>query len=275
MVNPEANGAKTWFVTGSGQGLGRAIVEAALERGDNVAATTRRVADVAGLTERFGDRVLPLALDVRDRAAAAPALALAKERFGRIDVVVNNAARALSCAVEEAGEAEVRDVIDTNLLGTLWVSQAALPILRAQGSGHIVQISSGGGIVSWPMNGVYQSSKYGVEGLSESLAQEARHLGIRVTIVQAGHMETGMGRHARSEGPPIAAYDQPRAQMGGVAGRKGNDPRDLAPKLLQLVDLPDPPLRMLLGRPIDDIRATYEQRLATWTEWSRILDGVS
>lgn len=265
---------RTWFVTGSGQGLGRAIVVAALGRGDNVAATTRNLADVAGLADEFGDRVLPLALDVRDRAAAAPALAAARDRFGRIDVVVNNAARALSCAVEEAGEAEVRDVIDTNLLGTLWVTQAALPILRAQGAGHIIQISSGGGIVSWPLNGIYQSSKYGIEGLSESLAQESRHLGIKVTIVQAGHMETGMGRYARSDSPPISAYDGPRGQMSGVSGRKGNDPNDLAPRLLQLVDLPDPPLRMLLGRPIDDIRATYEQRLRTWEDGPRIFEGV-
>jgi NAD(P)-dependent dehydrogenase (short-subunit alcohol dehydrogenase family) len=260
---------KTWFVTGSGQGLGRAIVEAALERGDRVAATTRTLADVAMLTGRFDDRVLPLALDVRDRAAAAPALAAARERFGRIDVVVNNAARALSCAVEEPTEREVRDVIDTNLLGTLWVTQAALPILRAQGGGHIIQISSGGGVVSWPMNGIYQSSKYGVEGMSESLAQESRHLGIKVTIVQAGHMETGMGRTARSEAPPIAAYDQPRAAMGGVSGRKGNDPRNLAPRLLELADMPEPPLRMLLGRPIDDIRAAYEERLRVWADGPR------
>jgi NAD(P)-dependent dehydrogenase (short-subunit alcohol dehydrogenase family) len=265
------SGPKTWFVTGSGQGLGRAIVEAALARGDQVAATTRRLSDVAGLAGPYGDRVLPLTLDVRDRAAAAPAIAAARERFGRIDIVVNNAARALSCAVEEAGEAEVRDVIDTNLLGTLWVTQAALPVLRAQGSGHIIQISSGGGIVSWPMNGIYQSSKYGIEGLSESLAQEAGHLGIKVTIVQAGHMETGMGRTARSQLPPIADYDSPRVLMSRTSGRKGNDPRDLAPKLLQLADLPDPPLRMLLGRPIDDFRATYEERLRTW---SRILDDA-
>jgi NAD(P)-dependent dehydrogenase (short-subunit alcohol dehydrogenase family) len=265
---------KTWFVTGAGQGLGRAITAAALERGDNVAASTRRLADVADLTERYGDRVLPLALDVRDRAACAPALAAARAAFGRIDVVVNNAARALSCAVEEATESEVRDVIDTNLLGALWVSQAALPILRAQGAGHLVQISSGGGIISWPINGVYQSSKYGLEGFSESLAQESRHLGIKVTIVQVGHMETAMGRNARSEGRPLPDYDEPRARMGGVSGRKGNDPGDLAPELLRLVDLPDPPLRMLLGRPIDDIRASYEERLRTWADGLPAMDGV-
>jgi NAD(P)-dependent dehydrogenase (short-subunit alcohol dehydrogenase family) len=265
---------KTWFVTGSGQGLGRAIVCAALERGDFVAASTRKLADVAGLADSYGDRVLPLALDVRDRAAAAPALAAAREKFGRIDVVVNNAGRGLACAVEEASEREVRDVIDTNLLGTLWVTQAALPIMRAQGAGHIVQITSGGGVISWPTNGVYQATKFGIDGMSESLAQEARHLGIKVTIVQVGHMETNLGRTVTSENPPLEAYAQPRAAMSGVSGRKGNDRNDLAPKLLAVVDAPDPPLRVLLGRPLDDIRAAYEQRLKTWAEWSRILDGA-
>jgi NAD(P)-dependent dehydrogenase (short-subunit alcohol dehydrogenase family) len=265
--------AKTWFVTGSGQGLGRAIVCAALDRGDRVAASTRNIADVAGLTERYGDRVLPLALDVRERAAAAPALEAARERFGRIDIVVNNAARALAVAVEEATEREARDVIETNLLGTLWVTQAALPILRAQGAGHIVQISSGGGVISWPTNGVYQASKFGIEGMSESLAQETSHLGIKVTIVQVGHMESGLGRTSKGERPPLEAYEAPRAKMGGVSGRKGNDPNVLARKLLKIVDAEDPPLRALLGRPIDDIKAAYEARLKTWADWSGIVDG--
>lgn len=264
---------KTWFVTGSGQGLGRAIVCAALERGDQVAASTRNIADVAGLADRFGERVLPLELDVRDRGAAAPALAKAREHFGRIDVVVNNAGRALACAVEEANEREARDVIDINLLGTLWVTQAALPILRAQGSGHIVQISSGGGVISWPMNGVYQASKWGIEGMSEALAQETRHLGIKVTIVQVGHMESGLGRTAAPEGPTLDAYAEPRAKLGGVAGRKGNDPNALAVKLLKVVDAEEPPLRALLGRPLDDISAAYEERLSSWSEWLRVLES--
>jgi NAD(P)-dependent dehydrogenase (short-subunit alcohol dehydrogenase family) len=264
--------AKVWFVTGAGQGLGRAIASAALERGDCVAASSRKLADVASLAKRFGERVLPLALDVRDRAAAAPALAAARERFGRIDVLVNNAGRALPCAVEEASEREVRDLIETNLLGILWVTQAALPILRAQGGGHIVQISSGGGVISWPMNGIYQASKWGMEGMSEALAQETRHLGIKVTIVQVGHMETNMGRWT-PEGPRLDAYDAPRAQLGSVAARKGNDPHVLALKLLEVVDTEDPPLRVLLGRPLDDIRAAYEQRLKTWAEGIPLLDS--
>lgn len=264
---------KTWFVTGAGRGLGRAIAGAALDRGDSVAATSRRLEDVADLADRYAGRVLPLGLDIRDRAAAAPALAAARERFARLDVVVNNAARSLVGAVEEVPEAEARDLIDTNLLGTLWVTQAALPILRAQGAGHIVQISSGGGVISWPMNGVYQASKWGLEGMSEALAQESRHLGIKVTIAQVGHMESGFGRPPASDQPTLDAYAAPRAQLSGVAGLKGNDPNALSLDLLKVVDADDPPLRVLLGRPLSDIRASYEQRLATWEEWSRKMYG--
>jgi NAD(P)-dependent dehydrogenase (short-subunit alcohol dehydrogenase family) len=263
---------KVWLVTGSGQGLGRAIAEAALERGDSVVATTRNRDDVEDLAEQYGDRVLPLALDVRERSAAAPALASAIARFGRLDVLVNNAARGLSCAVEEASEQEVRDLFDTNLFGALWVTQAALPIMRAQGAGHIVQISSGGGVISWPINGVYQASKWALEGLSESLAQESRHLGIKVTTVQVGHMDTNMVRTVKAERAPLDAYAGPRASMSSTAGRKGKDPRDLANKLLKVVDAENPPLRVLLGRPLSDIRAAYEERLATWEEWSTKLD---
>jgi NAD(P)-dependent dehydrogenase (short-subunit alcohol dehydrogenase family) len=262
---------KTWFVTGCGRGLGRAIACAALDRGELVAASSRRGEDVADLTDRYGDQVLPLELDIRDRAAAAPALEQARRRFGRIDVLVNNAARSLVGALEEIPESEARDLIDTNLLGALWVTQAALPILRAQGAGHIVQVSSGGGVISWPMNGVYQASKWGLEGMSEALAQETRHLGIRVTIVQVGHMESGMGRPPAPDQQQLDAYESPRALLTGVGSRKGNDPADIAQGLLRLVDAPDPPLRALLGRPLDDIRAAYDERLVTWAEWSERL----
>jgi NAD(P)-dependent dehydrogenase (short-subunit alcohol dehydrogenase family) len=264
---------KSWFVTGCGRGLGRAITRAALGRGDLVAASSRSLADVADLSAEFGDKVLPLALDIRDRAAAAPALDAARERFGRIDVLVNNAARSLVAAVEEATETQVRDLIDTNLLGSLWVTQAALPIMQAQGGGHIVQISSGGGVISWPMNGIYQASKWGLEGMSEALAQEAQHLGIKVTIVQAGHMESGMARPPAPDQPVLDAYAEPRALLTGVGSRKGNDPNALARKLLKVVDADEPPLRVLLGRPLQDIARAYEERLRTWSKWVAKLDG--
>jgi NAD(P)-dependent dehydrogenase (short-subunit alcohol dehydrogenase family) len=258
---------RTWLVTGARGGLGRAIAAAALERGDCVAATAKRREDVADLAERHADRVLPLALNVADRAAAAPALAAARERFGRVDVVVNNAARGLIAAVEEVTEAEVRDVVDTNLLGALWVTQAALPLFREQGGGRLVQISSGGGVLSWPTNGVYQSTKWGLEGLSEAVAQETAHLGIKVTIVQVGHMESNFGASAGQQGPQIADYARFRQHLAS-GFPKGNDPADLARRLLRILDAEDPPLRVLLGRRIDDIRAAYEQRLKLWEAWA-------
>jgi NAD(P)-dependent dehydrogenase (short-subunit alcohol dehydrogenase family) len=256
---------KNWFVTGAGQGLGRAIATAALTRGDCVAVSSRRIEDVGDFAEHFGERALPLMLDVKDRSAAPAAFRAAHARFGRLDVVVNNAARGLVAAIEEVGEEEVRDLIDTNLLGVLWVTQAALPILRAQGGGHVVQISSGGGVISWPANGVYQASKWGIEGMSEALAQEAAHLGIKVTICQVGHMESGMGRSVTPKGPLIEAYAPLRQKLGSY--RKGQDPNDVAIKLLKVVDMDEPPLRVLLGRPLSDIRQAYEERLALWERW--------
>jgi NAD(P)-dependent dehydrogenase (short-subunit alcohol dehydrogenase family) len=265
---------KVWFITGAGQGLGRAIACAALERGDLVAASSRNLADVAPLSARFGERALPLELDVRLRARAAPAMAAAHGRFGRVDVLINNAARPLSGAVEEVQEAEVRDMFDTNLLGVLWVTQAALPYMRAQGGGHIVQISSGGGVISWPMNGVYQASKFGLDGMSEALSQEAAHLGVKVTVANVGHMsDTGFARQSKSLGPPLDAYDAPRAKLSAVSGRKGNAPAEIAAKLLKIVDSPEPPLRVLLGRPLDDIRAAYEQRLKSWEDWRSVTEA--
>lgn len=266
--------AKVWFITGAGRGFGRAVARAALERGDKVAAGTLTHENLAGLAGEFGDNVLPLALDVRDRDAAIRAMAAAKERFGRIDVVVNNAGRGMVAAIEEAGEQAIRDLVETNLLGTLWVTQAALPVMREQGHGHIVQISSGNGIVSSPMLGIYQATKFGVDGMSEALAQELAHLGIRVTIVQAGFMETEFGPSMLAGESKIDAYSVFRERMAAYAGRKGQDPDELAGRLLALVDDPDPPLRVLLGRPLDDIRKAYEERLQTWSDWqARMSDG--
>jgi NAD(P)-dependent dehydrogenase (short-subunit alcohol dehydrogenase family) len=259
--------AKVWLVTGARVGFGRAIVTAALDRGDQVAATARRIEDVADLSERYGERVLPLALDVADRAAAAPALAAARERFGRLDVVVNNAARGLMAAVEEASEADVRDVFETNLFGAIWVTQAAVALFREQGGGHLVQISSGAGVLSWPTNGVYQATKWALEGLSEAVAQEAGHLGVKVTLVQAGYMETNFAASLRQEGPKLEAYARFRQRPPGPPP-KGADPAELMPKLMRIVDAPDPPLRVVLGRPVADIRAGYEARIKLWEEWA-------
>src|ERR1700749_4643966 len=159
---------KTWFITGASRGFGRIWAQAALARGDRVAATAR---DVSTLDALHGENFLPLTLDVTDRAADFAAVQAAHEHFGRLDVVVNNAGYGLFGTVEEASEEEARRQLETNLFGALWVTQAALPIMREQGSGHILQVSSIGGIVAFPMVGLYNASKWGLEGFSESLGQ--------------------------------------------------------------------------------------------------------
>ena len=177
---------KVWFITGTSKGLGRAWAEAALARGDQVAATARDISSLCGLVHEHGAQVAPIRLDVTDRAAVFAAVATAQERFGRLDVVVNNAGYGLLGAVEEVSEAQARAQIETNLFGALWVTQAALPILRAQASGHIVQVSSVGGVNAFPMLGLYHASKWALEGLSQALQGELAGTGVKVTLVEPG-----------------------------------------------------------------------------------------
>src|SRR6476661_287787 len=168
----ETNMPKVWFITGTSKGFGRIWAAAALDRGDKVAATARDTATLQDLVERHGDAVLPIELDVTDRAADFAAVAQAHDHFGRLDVVVNNAGYGLFGTVEEVTEEQARAQIETNLFGALWVAKAALPILREQGSGHILQVSSIGGVNAFAILGLYHASKWGLEGFSQALAAE-------------------------------------------------------------------------------------------------------
>ncbi|MET9344660.1 SDR family NAD(P)-dependent oxidoreductase, partial [Nonomuraea sp. NPDC003804] len=170
--------SKVWFVTGSSRGLGRDFVEAALSRGDQVAATARTTAGFDDLVAAYGEAVLPLELDVTDKAAVFDSVKRAKEHFGRLDVIVNNAGYAQVGAIEELTEQHLRDQLETNLFGAVWVIQAALPYLREQGAGHIIQLSSAAGLLAMPLGGAYHVSKWAVEALNESLAQEVADFGI-------------------------------------------------------------------------------------------------
>ncbi|WP_405603119.1 SDR family NAD(P)-dependent oxidoreductase [Streptomyces sp. NBC_00081] len=265
--------SKVWFITGTSRGLGRAFAESALERGDKVAATARNVAALDELVAKYGDpAVLPLALDATDKAAVAAAVSAAHEKFGRLDVVVNNAGYGMFGMVEEITEQQLRDQMETNLFGAFWVSQAVLPILRAQGSGHIVQISSVGGVVAFPTLGAYHASKWALEGFSESLAGEVADQGIKVTIVEPGGFSTDWGGSSGVHADPNPAYDQVRA---AVAARFGDAryaaPTDAGAALLQIVDAENPPLRVLFGtEPIEIIEPAYAQRLQTWTDWQHV-----
>ncbi len=177
---------KVWFITGTSRGFGREWAIAALQRGDKVAATARDTASLADLVDKYGDAILPIQLDVTDRAADFAAVKQAHDHFGRLDVVVNNAGYGQFGFVEELSEQDARDQIETNVFGALWVTQAALPYLREQRSGHIIQVSSIGGIVAFPNVGIYHASKWALEGFSQALAQEVAPFGVHVTLIEPG-----------------------------------------------------------------------------------------
>ncbi|MER6121937.1 SDR family NAD(P)-dependent oxidoreductase [Streptomyces sp. NPDC001795] len=271
--------SKVWFITGTSRGLGRAFAEAALERGDKVAATARNIDSLADLVGKYGaDRVLPLALDVTDKAAVTAAVTAAVETFDRLDIVVNNAGYGLFGMVEEITEQQLRDQLETNLFGAFWVTQAVLPTLREQGSGHIVQVSSAGGVAAFPSLGGYHASKWALEGFSESLAQEVAGLGIHVTIVEPGGFTTDWAGSSATHAAQLSAYDQIRAAIATRLGdARYSDPADAAAALLQVVDADNPPLRVFFGtEPLEIVEPLYAQRLKTWADWqhiSRIAQG--
>src|SRR4051795_262109 len=229
--------SKVWFITGTSKGFGRIWAEAALERGDRVAATARDTSTLDDLVERYGENVLPIQLDVTDKPTVDAAVAAAHDRFGALDVVVNNAGYGLFGTIEEITERQARAQMETNFFGALWVTKAALPILRAQGSGHIIQVSSIGGVNAFPTVGLYHASKWGLEGFSQSLAQEVAEFGIKVTLVEpTGYSTDWAGPSGvRADRNPAyeAVWERRTAQR--AAARPG-DPEATGPAILELVD---------------------------------------
>src|SRR3984885_6599138 len=215
---------KIWFITGTSKGFGRIWAEAALARGDRVAATARDLTTLAPLVGRYGDQVAAIRLDVTDKAAVDAAITEAHARFGGLDVVVNNVGYGLFGTIEEVSEAEARAQIETNLFGALWVTQAALPIMRAQGSGPIIQVSSIGGVNAFPTIGLYHASKWGLEGFSQALAAEVAGFGIKVTLIEPGGFATDWGGASAIRAKSISAYDPARARI--AAFRSNNVPGD-------------------------------------------------
>ena len=319
---------KTWFLTGTSRGFGREWAVAALERGDRVAATARdastlhdlvarygdavlpltldvtdRAADFAavqrahehfgrldvvvnnagygqfGFVEEFGDNVLPIQLDVTDRAADFAAVAAAFERFGRLDIVVNNAGYGHFGFIEELTEDEIRAQLETNVFGALWVTQAALPFLRQQGSGHILQVSSIGGITAFPMVGAYHASKWALEGFSQALAQEVAPFGIKVTLIEPGPFGTDWSGSSASHSAELEDYREVREHVQEVRRlRMANN--SAAPEttvaLLAVVDSDDPPLRMFLGKnPLGLAKADYASRIEGWERWQDVAATAS
>ncbi|MEU3780459.1 SDR family oxidoreductase [Streptomyces sp900129855] len=264
--------SKVWFITGSSRGFGREFALAALERGDQVAATARNTETLADLVAAHGEAILPLTLDVTDKTAAAEAVRRAHAHFGRLDVVVNNAGYGLFGAVEELTERQVRDQMETNFFGALWVTQAALPLLREQGSGHIVQISTIGGVTTYPSLGGYHASKWALEGLTEALAKEVAAFGIKVTLVEPGGFATDWAGASASFAEQLPVYDGLRAALAeGWRDVKLGDPTAVGPALLKIVDADVPPLRVFFGTDgLDMIPHVYAERLKTWQDWADV-----
>ena len=256
--------SSTFLISGAARGLGRATALAALDAGHNVVATVRGEHELPS-----HERLVVQHLDVRDRDKAFEAVDVAVARFGRLDVVVNNAGYGLVGAIEEVTEAEVREIIDTDLLGALWLSQAAVAVMRGQGAGHVVQISTVGAVGTVPTLGLYNAAKWGLEGFSEALAAEVAGFGIRVTIVEPGEVDTHWGTSSMRFATPNPAYNELRTQLfgspevpwpsdGGTGG--GTSPEDAAAAILaHIADPTDERLRLLVG---DDAPGQVAEALA-------------
>ena len=265
-----------WFITGASRGLGRQFAAAALARGDQVAATARTPSSLHHFAERYGTAFLPLQLDITDHAASVRALEDAHRHFGRLDVVVNNAGYTHFGFVEEVSESEVRAQFETDFFGTFWLTQAAVSLMRPQGSGHIVQISSTSGATAFPMTGLYSAAKWALEGMSEALAQEVAMFGINVTIVEPGAYATDARGASARHSEPLAAYDPIRQMIAdSTQDLAVGDPEDAARALLSVVDADEPPLRLILGSfGYDLVVGVAKQRLETWQAWEALARGV-
>jgi NAD(P)-dependent dehydrogenase (short-subunit alcohol dehydrogenase family) len=267
---------KVWFITGTSRGFGRAWAAAALERGDKVAATARNTASLDDLAAKYGDALLPIALDVTDRDADFAAVKRAHDHFGRLDVVVNNAGYGHFGFIEELSEQDARDQLETNVFGALWITQAALPYLREQGSGHIIQVSSIGGITAFPLVGIYHASKWALEGFSQALALEVAPFGVHVTLIEPGGFDTDWSGPSAKHSTELSAYDDIRAAVVAERSRRwaspGN-PEASAAALLKVVDAEEPPLRVFFGAsPLQTAKADYENRLRTWEQWQPVAE---
>jgi NADP-dependent 3-hydroxy acid dehydrogenase YdfG len=265
--------SKVWFITGASRGFGRVWAEAALERGDKVAATARNTDSLAALTKKYGDNVLPLELDVTKPGQAATAVAQAQANFGQLDIVLNNAGYSLVGTIEEASAEEVKAMYETNVFGALAVIQAALPLLRKQGGGHILGTSSNLGHVTMPVIGYYCSTKWAFEAIHESLAAEVKGFGIKVTIIEPGAYATEFGsQDSLKFAAGMDIYSDFKTQFfGRLKDLERGDPNATPQALFQIVDAENPPLRFNLGsHNLPWVRAAYEERLALWEKWDAV-----
>ncbi|GCE07123.1 oxidoreductase [Dictyobacter aurantiacus] len=267
--------SKIWMITGSSRGFGRSLAEAVLAQGDSLLATARRPEQLTDLVERYPGRIRTMALDVTNAEQARAAVETAVESFGRLDVVVNNAGYANVASIEEASEEDWRTQIETNLWGVIHVTRAALPVLRKQRSGHIVQFSSVGGRTGVPGLGAYQVAKWGVEGFSETLMREVAPLGIKVTIIEPGGFRTDWAGSSMNISEPGPDYQQTIGQMVEYrrvrAGQEPGDPARAAQAIIAAINEPEPPFRLLLGKDaVHLVRQIEQANLAEIERWEHL-----
>lgn len=265
---------KTIFITGASRGFGKLWAEALLQRGDKVAATSRNISGLQNLADRYGDNFLPIALDITDREAGIAAVNQAYQYFGSLDVVINNAGYGVFGAIEEVSEQETKDLFNANVFGTLWITQAALPIFRGQKHGHIIQLSSVLGVWSLPTLGLYNATKFAVEGFSEALSTEVADFGIKVTLVEPNGYTTDFGGASAVQSKPIPAYEPVKAGIGAAEGLQPDDygkPEATVPAILKLIDCENPPLRLFLGKiGYSKTERVYQEKLDTWKAWEEV-----
>ena len=271
--------SKVWFVTGSSRGLGRSLAEAVLAHGDQLVATARNPHALDDLVSTYGKQVRAIALDVTNPEQARTAIAAAVETFGRLDVVVNNAGYANVSSIEDTSEEDWRAQVEANLWGMINVTRAALPILRKQRSGHILQVSSIGGRTGSAGLGPYQTSKWAVEGFSEVLSREVTPLGIKVTLIEPGSFRTDWGGSSMSVPEPSEDY---RGVLAGhiayhdQAGNEPGDPAKAAQAIITVANEANPPLRLLLGKDAVMIARRVDQaRLAETDRWEQLSSSTN
>ncbi|WP_426328526.1 SDR family NAD(P)-dependent oxidoreductase [Pedobacter sp. R-06] len=272
---PIAN--KVWFITGASRGFGRVWATAALERGDKVAATARTLSSIADLQEKYKENVLTLELDVTNYEQVEKTVQQAHKHFGRLDIVLNNAGYSLVGTIEEATIEQVKAMYDTNIFGAVAVIQAALPILRKQGYGHILGTSSNLGHVVLPVIGYYSSSKWAFEAIHESLAAEVKSFGIKVTIIEPGAYATEFGSQASLKfADGMEEYTGFKAQFfEGLQNMERGNPEATPAAIFKIVDTENPPLRLSLGsHNLTWVRTAYAERIASWEEWEAVSNAA-
>jgi len=259
---------KTILITGASRGFGKIWAEAFLKRGDNVIATARNTESLNDLSAKYGDSILSLQLDVTNRAQCFEVVSKAQKHFGNIDVLINNAGYGLFGAVEEASEQDARNQFETNVFGALWMTQAVLPVMRNQASGHIIQVSSVLGIATVPLLGLYNSSKWAIEGLIESMSAEIQPFGIQTTMIEPIAYNTEFAGNSGTYSKPIEAY----AGFKTVANEQmqnmpyGN-PEATADVIVKVVDAKNPPLRIFFGQTaLPWVKQVYADRLSQWEQ---------